>query len=56
MQKALELMNIKLHTVVNDITGQSGLAVINAIISGERDAKSLEQFVGKNVRRTGKPS
>lgn len=50
MQKAMELMNIKLHTVINDITGQSGLAVINAIISGERNAESLEQFVGKHVK------
>lgn len=38
MQKAMELMNIKLHTVINDITGESSLAVINAIISGERNA------------------
>ena len=50
MQIALELMNIKLHAVINDITGQSGLAVINAIISGERDAKSLEKLIGKNVK------
>jgi transposase len=50
MQKAMELMNIKLHTIICDITGESGLAVINAIISGERDPKNLEQFVGKYVK------
>jgi transposase len=50
MQKAMELMNIKLHTVINDITGESGLAVINAIISGERNAENLEKFVGKYVK------
>jgi transposase len=50
MQKAMELMNIKLHTVINDITGESGLAVINAIISGERNAENLEKYVGKYVK------
>ncbi|HWI93021.1 MAG TPA: transposase [Flavisolibacter sp.] len=50
MQKAMELMNIKLHTVINDITGESGLTVINAIISGERNAENLEKFVGKYVK------
>lgn len=42
MQKAMELMNIKLHTIICDITGQSGLVVISAIIGGERDPKNLE--------------
>jgi transposase len=50
MQKAMELMNIKLHTIICDITGQSGLAVISAIIGGERDPKNLEQYVGKYVK------
>jgi transposase len=50
MQKALEQMNIKLHTVIRDIVGQSGLAVIKAIIAGERDPEKLQAFVGKNVK------
>jgi transposase len=50
MQKAMELMNLKLHTVINDITGQSGLAVINAIVGGERKPEVLQQFGGKNVK------
>lgn len=49
MQKALELMNIKLHTVINDIKGQSGLAVIKAIIGGEHDPQKLQELVGKGV-------
>lgn len=49
MQKALELMNIKLHTIISDITGQSGLAVITAIIAGERDPEKLQEYVGKGV-------
>jgi hypothetical protein len=37
MQKAMELMNIKLTNVLSDILGKSG----QAIISGERDASKL---------------
>jgi transposase len=41
MQKALEQMNLKIHTVISDIDGKTGLAIINAIISGERDPEKL---------------
>jgi len=41
MQKHLDAMNIKLHTVISNITGVSGLKVIRAILSGERDAAKL---------------
>src|SRR6476661_10765242 len=34
MQKALELMHIKLHTVIRDITGKTGIAIVEAIIKG----------------------
>ncbi|RYZ28579.1 MAG: IS110 family transposase, partial [Sphingobacteriales bacterium] len=50
MQKAMELMNLKLHTVINDITGQSGLAVIDAIVGGERNPEKLQACVGKTVK------
>jgi transposase len=50
MQKALEQMNIKLHTIISDMTGQSGLAVINAILAGERNPDKLQEFVGKTVK------
>jgi transposase len=50
MQKAIELMNLKLHTVINDITGQSGLAVIGAIVGGERNPEVLQSLVGRNVK------
>lgn len=40
MQKALEQMNVKLHTLLRDITGRTGLAIIEAILrgSGRRSA------------------
>lgn len=41
MEKALQLMNIKLSTAVSDIAGASGLAIIRAIAGGERDPHKL---------------
>ena len=37
MQKALMQMNIQLHNVLSDITGETGMAIIRSIIAGERD-------------------
>ncbi len=44
MQQALELMNVKLTEVVADITGTTGLAIIEAILGGERDPDRLSQL------------
>jgi len=41
MQKALELMNIKLHTVISDIDGKTGSLIIEAILNGERNPEVL---------------
>jgi len=41
MQKALEQMNIKLSEVISDITGVTGMKIIRAIISGERNPVKL---------------
>jgi transposase len=41
MQKHLEQMNIKLKNVIAQIHGVSGIKMIEAIISGERDAKKI---------------
>jgi transposase len=41
MQKALELMNIKLHTVLSDIDSKTGLMMIEAILAGERNPEVL---------------
>ena len=37
MQKALTQMNLRLANVVSDITGVTGMRIINAILQGERD-------------------
>jgi transposase len=41
MQKALELMNLKLTTVLGDVTGVTGLKIIRAIVAGQRDPRVL---------------
>jgi len=44
MQKALEQMNLKLAHVVSDLTGVTGMGIIKAILSGERDAAKLAKL------------
>lgn len=41
IDKALIQMNLRLSNVVSDIMGQTGLAIIRAIVRGERDPKKL---------------
>ena len=41
MHKALELMNLKLHRVISQIQGKSGLRIVEAILAGARDAEVL---------------
>lgn len=41
MQKALELMNIKIHTVISDLLGKTGMKMVCAIIAGERNIDEL---------------
>lgn len=41
MQKALTQMNLQLHHVVTDITGTTGMAIIRAVVAGERDPAVL---------------
>src|SRR5438046_2380268 len=41
MQKALTQMNLHLHPVLSDLSGVSGLAIVDAILQGERDPARL---------------
>lgn len=50
IQKALELMNIKLHTVITDLMGQSGTAVLEAIIAGERNAANFLPLINRRIK------
>jgi transposase len=44
MQKALHLMNLKLTTVISDLTGLTGMQIVRAIVEGERNPVTLAQF------------
>ena len=44
MQKALEQMNLKLTTVLSDITGSTGRQIIAAILKGTRDPHKLAKL------------
>lgn len=54
MQKALRLCNFRIDVVINDITGKSGQAIIEAILSGERDGNKLSQLADSRVRKSKK--
>jgi hypothetical protein len=50
MQKALSQMNLQLHHVLSDITGTSGQAILDAILSGKRDPVELAQLCHCRVK------
>jgi len=52
MQKGLQQMNVLLHNVVSDITGQTGMAIMKAIIAGERDPDRLAENRHENCRNS----
>jgi transposase len=52
MQKALELMNVKLTEAVRDITGVTGMAIIQAILRGERNPLELAQLRDPHCHKT----
>jgi transposase len=50
MQKALSQMNLQLHQVLSDITGLSGMRILDAILAGERDPVKLAALCHGTVR------
>jgi transposase len=50
MQKAMDQMNLQLHHVISDLTGRTGLAILDAILGGERDPFRLAQLRGERIK------
>lgn len=61
MHKCLDQMNLQIHHVISDLTGVTGMAILEAIVAGERDAgilaahrdwriKASQQTVEKSLR------
>ena len=48
MQKSLDQMNVRVHRAVSDIDGVTGMAIMRAIVGGERDARQLAKL--RNAR------
>ena len=45
MQKALDQMNLQLHHMISDITGRTGITILEAILAGERNPHQLAKPV-----------
>lgn len=52
MQKSMELMNLKLHVVISDILGKTGLQIVNAILMGERNPDELIKLKDPRIKAT----
>jgi transposase len=52
MQKSLDQMNVRVHRAVSDIDGVTGLAILRAIVEGERDARELAKLRDPRCRKT----
>lgn len=52
MQDALDQMNIKIHHVIDDLSGVTGMAIIEAILNGERDPLRLAQYRDRRIKAT----
>jgi transposase len=50
MQKALHQMNVQLSHVLSDISGQSGMAIMEAILAGQRNPVALAALASKRVK------
>lgn len=54
MQKALIEMNIRLPEVLNQVQGKTGMALIEAILSGERDKTVLLSLCHQSIQKNKK--
>ena len=52
MQKCLDQMNVCVHHAVSDITGVTGMAIIRAIVDGERDPRALARLRDRRCRKS----
>ena len=52
IQKSLDQMNLQVHRVLSDITGLSGLRILDAILAGERDPVVLARLCHSRVKNS----
>jgi transposase len=44
MHKSLDQMNLQIHHVISDITGVTGLAIVDAVVAGKTDPQKLAEL------------
>lgn len=52
MQKALDQMNVQVHRAVADLTGTTGMAIVRAIVAGDRDPARLAMHRDPRCRKS----
>jgi hypothetical protein len=52
MQKALLQMNVQLSQALSDVSGETGLRIIRAIVAGERDPQTLAGLRDRGCKKT----
>ena len=52
MQKSLDQMNVQVHRAVSDLTGTTGMAIVRAIVAGDRDPKNLAKHRDPRCRKS----
>ena len=52
MQKSLDQMNVRVHRAVSDIDGVTGMAILRAIVDGERDARQLAKLRNRRCHQS----
>jgi transposase len=50
MHKSLTQMNVQIHHVISDITGVTGVAIVDAIVAGQRDAAELAKLRDPHIK------
>lgn len=52
IQKSLDQMNVRVHRAVSDLDGMTGMAILRAIVAGERDAAQLAKLRDPRCRKS----
>ena len=52
MQKEMDQMNVRVHRAVSDVTGRTGMAMMRAIVDGERDPERLAELRDARCRKS----
>jgi len=52
MQKSLDQMNVRVHRAVSDMDGVTGMAILRAIVAGERDSRKPAKLRDRRCRKS----